>query len=336
MYSNAKHDIRKDEKAAANDTSSVRTMYEYAPYPDLGGDLKDISTYTDAVSEQLKARGKVRFLDAGCGTGHLLVGTAKRFPHWTCSGLDLSNASLDVAKQLIDMHGVSADVHRGSYLEDLPFEEKSFDVIAAIGTVHHCADPAGAMKNLSRYLKDDGYLFMHMYGMRVDQEKFDIKEMLSIFEPELSEYEKRFHYYKTFVEHRKSDWVRRLAKTSPYDVYRWVKDKVYNLKRRAQKTSWSPSFREEYDHPNSPWIDHFCHPCERAYEVRDIQKLVEDSEVFEVVHMLGQGKKDKRFLPDAWMPAYEKLDVWDQWRLNELVRPQNGHLAFRMVLKKKG
>ena len=32
------------------------------------------------------------FLDAGCGTGHIAVGVAHKFPHWCAFGIDLSSA----------------------------------------------------------------------------------------------------------------------------------------------------------------------------------------------------------------------------------------------------
>ena len=59
-------------------------MYEVAPYPDLGADLKDLSLALDPVLAELKSRPNVRFLDAGCGTGHNLVGVAKKYPSWEC------------------------------------------------------------------------------------------------------------------------------------------------------------------------------------------------------------------------------------------------------------
>ena len=42
-----------------------------------------------------------------------------------------------------------------------------------MGTIHHCADPPSAMKKLKAHLKDSGYLLLHLYGMRCDQEKFE-------------------------------------------------------------------------------------------------------------------------------------------------------------------
>ncbi len=332
MYSNSKFDESKQSDAVNDDTGAVKTMYEYAPYPDLGANLKDPSDYIKHIQGEMAGRKNICFLEAGCGTGHHLVGTAKRYPDWKCSGIDLSSASLEIARQLAANHSVNVDVHQGSYLDKLPFEEKSFDVISAMGTIHHCSDPVGAINNLAKYMKDDGWMFMHMYGMRCDQKKFDIKEMLSIFEPDLTKYEKRFSFYNAYIKHQKKDWVRYLANLSMMDVYHIIKKKIYDWKRKKAGITWSPAFTEKFDEPNSPWIDHFCHPCERAYEVRDLQDTIEKSDL-EVVFMLGQGREDFRFMPPEWMLEYQRLSPWDKWRLNELLAP--GDSSFRMILKKK-
>ena len=306
-------------------------MYEFAPYPDLGADLKDTNFYFNHLRSELGRRNGVRYLDVGCGTGHILVGTAKANPSWECFGLDLSQASLDVASQLAEKHGAKVEIMRGSYLDPLPFKGQ-FDVISAIGTIHHCSDPVAAMKNLRGSLKTDGYLLLHLYGMRCDQEKFDIKEALSILEPELTHYDSRFGFYRALVTYKKGRWFDRLARTSPRDAYAAIRDRWRNFNRRRRNVSWSPSFREDYAKVDAPWIDHFCHPCERAHEVPEVRQLIEASG-FKVTHMLGQGSERLALIPSAWRKRYAELDVWEKYRLSELLSP--GARSFNMILQAK-
>lgn len=327
FYSNAKTD--QDSTARAADEQSVRGMYEFAPYPDLGADLKDLSRFFDLIRGDLARRQRVDYLDVGCGTGHILVGTAKANPSWTAHGLDLSEASLNVARQLAERHGAKVTIARGSYLDPLPFQGP-FDVISAIGTIHHCSDPVAAMKNLRGYLKQDGYLLLHLYGMRCDQEKFDIKEALSILEPDLTHYDTRFRHYRALVDHRRGRWLERLARTSPRDAYAAIRDAVVNFNRKRKKVSWSPGFREDYAMLDAPWIDHFCHPCERAYEVPEVRALVEGSG-FKVLHMIGQGSERLSLIPPQWRSRYDKLDAWEKYRLSELLSP--GGRSFNMILQ---
>ncbi|MCW5698710.1 MAG: class I SAM-dependent methyltransferase [Rhodospirillales bacterium] len=330
-YTNSAHDQNADDNGRAEDEGAVRRMYETAPYPDLGADPKDGRAQFEPVLRHLGRRRELRFLDVGCGTGHLLVGTAKAYPDWLCHGLDLSAPSLAVAKELAERHNVKVSLARGSYLDPLPFETKTFDIISAQGTIHHTADPVAALTALRGALADDGLLSMHLYGLRLDQRKFDTKDILSIFEPDLFNHERRFRLYDQLMRFQDRWTLRRLASLSPLDVYITTRNWLHNLMRRGRRVSWSPPWTDRYSEPDSPWIDHFCHPCERAYEVPDIRELVTASG-FEVVEMLGQGRDDPRWLPPEWKTHYDKLDPWDRYRLMELLNPYP--LSFRMILRK--
>lgn len=330
-YSNSAHDLKAGQAARKTDEGSVRKMYEFAPYPDLGADLKDARQVFAPAAARLGADKPLRFLDVGCGTGHLLVGTAKAFPHWQCHGIDLSDASLGVARQMAEKHGVDVTIERGSYLDPLPFETKQFDLISAQGTIHHSADPLGAMKQLRKALADDGLMSMHMYGWRLDRRKFEIKEMLSIFEPDLFNHGRRFELYKQLMRFERRWTLRRLMSYSPLDIYAGLKHKLRDWRRRATGISWSPPWTARYDTIDAPWIDHFCHPVERAYEVPDLETLVKDSG-FEVVEMLGQGHENPSLLPPEWREAYKSLDPWQRYRLMELLSPSEQ--SFRMLLRK--
>lgn len=333
MYSNSRHDLNASADSREADEGAVQSMYEQAPYPDLGAGLKDISYYWDKTP-QIASRNDVRFLDAGCGTGHLLVGTAIRFPKWKCFGIDLSSASLVVAKQLATMHSVTnVHFHQGSYLDPLPFDEQ-FDVIAALGTIHHAADSIAALRNLASWLKDDGSIFLHLYGQRIDQGRFDIKEMLSILEPNLFEHQNRFRFYDALMSHidRRRPFWKRLLLTSPYEWFHRAKIGLRNLKRRVSGISWSPGWTERYSEPSSPWIDHFCHPCERAYEAYDVQELL-DRAGLEVASMIGHGRDHFRLVPPEWRPVYERLGFWERTRINELLSGGGG--SYNMILRRK-
>ena len=57
-----------------------------------------------------------------------------------------------------------------------------------------------------------------------DQQRFDIKEALSILEPDLSNHEARFRDYRALIDYRKGNWLRRIALTTPLDVYSSVRN----------------------------------------------------------------------------------------------------------------
>lgn len=318
--------MRDDKPLDRRDESRLRAMYEAAPYPDLGADLKDLSLYLEPISHEIARRAPVRFLEVGCGTGHYVVGVAKAHPDWSCYAMDISQPSLDIARKLADKHGARIEFHKGSYLDPLPFDFK-FDIVCALGTVHHTANPVAALKNIRNYLARDGFLLLHLYGQRADREKFDIKEALSILEPDLSGHDTRFRDYRALMDHRKRNWLKRLALTTPADVYGRVRAWWRNLVRRRRRVSWSPGWNEDYTQLNSPWIDHFCNPLERAYEVPEVRALL-DASGFEVIHMLKQGREHPNLIPLGWRTVYDKLDAWDKWRLNELLAIGGGSFAI--------
>lgn len=330
-HSNSQHDIQPGREARRHDEEAVRSVYEKSPYPDLGTALKSLAIYLDPLRAELERRTNVRFLDVGCGTGHVAVGVAKKYPEWAVCALDLSNASLEIARELAKNHATKVDFRRGSYLDPLPFEDGPFDIISCMGTIHHCAEPVAAMRTLRSALKDDGWMLLHLYGWRIDRGKFDLKEILSVFEPNLENVDRRFQFYDALMRHRRGRWIKRMATTSPLDVYIGLRTRLRNIHRSLRKISWSPSWTANYDEPTAPWIDHFCHPCERAYEVLDVRELLEASG-FEVVRMLRQGQEYRNLIPSEWRPAYERLGEWEKRRLSELLA--EGGTSFSMVLRK--
>lgn len=299
--------------------ADVRRFYETAPYPDLGARPKNPDIWLVPALEFLTppAGRPVRYLDAGCGTGHSVVGLALRRPDWEISAIDLSGPSLNVARKLAQMHGAIVEFAQGSYMDPLPFDGV-FDMIGTFGSVHHTPDPPAALRNLLSYLAPAGVLVMHLYGKDLDRGKFVIREILDILEPDIAAVDRRFALYRDLVAKRRPSLLDRLLDLSPRVVLRAVRDAVRRARRRARGESWSPAWTERYDRPTAPWIDHFCHPLENAYNVRDVQALASAAGL-EVLAMLNQGREDLSRLPGAWRARYAALDPWDRWRLMELL-----------------
>ena len=333
VYSNSFTDQTASRENFKKDEQNVTSFYEFSPYPDLGANLKDPKPAFAPILETLAKKKQINYLEAGCGTGHMLVGVAKSFPQWRCHGVDLSQPSLEIAARLSTMHGTEVTLHNGSYLDKLPFEGIKFDLISAQGTLHHCADPVAALKNLANHLNDDGFISLHMYGLRLDREKFEIKEILDIMEPDIEQIERRFALYKNLMTQKNKLTLKKILSISPLSILRFLKNFLRDIKRKSRRISWSPPWNATYDKISSPWVDHFCHPCERAYEVPEIISLVESSNL-KIIHMLGEGREQMDLLPGGWKGKFGKLPQTDKYRLMELLCP--GASSFRMILCKSG
>lgn len=99
-----------------------------------------------------------RLLDVGCGPGHFL--NDARAAGWEAVGLDPNPFNATFAR---DAYGV--EVHTGT-LTDAPFEPSSFDVVSMMGVVEHLPDPVGALRNVARWVRPGGGLFLLTQNIR--------------------------------------------------------------------------------------------------------------------------------------------------------------------------
>ncbi len=96
-------------------------------------------------------------LDAGCGTGRLLGALARRREVKGVVGVDLSLASLRVAR------AAGAPVLRGD-VRALPFVAGAFDAaVAAYGVLAH-VEPGAAARSFARVVRPGGRIAVHQFG----------------------------------------------------------------------------------------------------------------------------------------------------------------------------
>ena len=96
-----------------------------------------------------------RILDAGCGTGNLLVHLARTRPDARVTGVDFAPAMLRRAgKKVRGLSGVTlreADLNR-----PLPFADGEFDAVVCVNTLYAVDKPALLLGELHRVLKRNG------------------------------------------------------------------------------------------------------------------------------------------------------------------------------------
>ncbi len=143
-------------------------------------------------------RGR-HLLEVGCGIGTDLVRFARGGA--VCTGLDLSQTAIDLARKNLAANGVAADLRVGNG-EALPFEDGRFDVVYAHGVVQYTADPARLVRECHRVLRPGGRGIFMVYNRvswlnamskltRVDLEhedapvlrKFSIPEFQALLQP---------------------------------------------------------------------------------------------------------------------------------------------------------
>jgi len=97
----------------------------------------------EAVLDAAGVTAGTRYLDAGCGSGLALQLARTRGA--TVTGLDAAEALLEIARRRVP----DGDLRHGE-LEELPFDNSTFDAVTAFNSVQYAADPLAAVRELAR------------------------------------------------------------------------------------------------------------------------------------------------------------------------------------------
>lgn len=102
---------------------------------------------------------KLKLLDVGCGAGLLTNDLALSGIQVT--GIDLSESSLEMAEKY-DTSKTVKYIKANAY--QLPFEDKSFDVVTSMDFLEHVEEPLKVVNEISRVLKPGGLFIFHTFN----------------------------------------------------------------------------------------------------------------------------------------------------------------------------
>ncbi len=109
----------------------------------------------NAVLQAARIGSKDSVLDVGAGTGFLTLEAAKIAQR--VIALDFSQAMTE--KALSKIKRENAEFKIGN-VEKIPLENSSVDVVIGNMVLHHCPNPASAIKEMARVLKGSGRLVL--------------------------------------------------------------------------------------------------------------------------------------------------------------------------------
>ena len=115
------------------------------------------SPFYEAAFDALGVGPGMHMLDAGCGSGLALVLAAKRGA--TPTGLDAADGLLHVARERLP----DADLCQGD-LEDLPYDDDTFDAVTAFNSVQYATDPTNALREIRRVAKPGALVAVATWG----------------------------------------------------------------------------------------------------------------------------------------------------------------------------
>ncbi|EME69532.1 type 11 methyltransferase [Paramagnetospirillum caucaseum] len=152
----------------------VAALYEANPYPrwvkvsviDEPRSIDDVlrRTFPLARFDPLDTGDGVDVLVAGCGTGQHPICTAQTYPAARLLAIDLSVSSLCYAKRKAAELGLDAIEFAQADITRLSGLDRRFDVIEAVGVLHHLADPMEGWRTLLGLLRPGGAMRIGLYS----------------------------------------------------------------------------------------------------------------------------------------------------------------------------
>ena len=102
--------------------------------------------FYEAAFDAMGLQKGASLLDVGCGAGLALELARKRGA--SVSGLDAAEGLLAVARERLP----DADLRQGD-IEELPFDDDSFNAVTAFNSVQYATDPTAALREIKRVAK---------------------------------------------------------------------------------------------------------------------------------------------------------------------------------------
>jgi 2-polyprenyl-3-methyl-5-hydroxy-6-metoxy-1,4-benzoquinol methylase len=155
--------------------SQVQEHFDQAPYPDMPFEHSGCQNLNDTFlssiitpfyrrSQQLvESKGKL-ILDVGCGSGVTSHKLADANPGAIIVGIDISAASIAVAKSRLLHHGYDQAQFFAMPAEDLTELGMTFDYINCHETLYLLPDPLAGLQAMAAVLKPDGIIRANLHS----------------------------------------------------------------------------------------------------------------------------------------------------------------------------
>jgi SAM-dependent methyltransferase len=128
------------------------------------GRRRIIASLVEKICRTLGNRNP-RILDVGCGTGANLKMLAA---YGSAEGVDISSQAVEFCRQR------GLDSVKLGPIEQLPYEDGSFDLVTALDVIEHLDDDVAGLREIRRVLVSDGQVlvfvpaFMFLWGVQDD------------------------------------------------------------------------------------------------------------------------------------------------------------------------
>jgi tetratricopeptide (TPR) repeat protein/2-polyprenyl-3-methyl-5-hydroxy-6-metoxy-1,4-benzoquinol methylase len=169
--------------------AAVRDQYEENPYPRwvrmhlraepllFNAELR--RALPGAQFVPLADDSAPEILVAGCGTGSDAIFVARRFRGAHVLAIDLSLGSLGYAKRKTRELGLTNIDYAQADILELARLARTFDVIGAVGVLHHLADPFEGWRILLSRLRPGGFMCLGLYSQIARRAAVKVREFVA-------------------------------------------------------------------------------------------------------------------------------------------------------------
>jgi SAM-dependent methyltransferase len=153
----------------------IRQQFEHLPYPNVPLDKSPkhdlnflfvhnlVTPYYLRNQKVIETEDKV-ILDAGCGSGYKALALAEANPGAKVVGVDLSEASVNLARQRLQYYGFGNTEFYAISIEDLPSLNLQFDYINNDEVLYLLPDPVAGLQAMKSVLKSDGIIRTNLHS----------------------------------------------------------------------------------------------------------------------------------------------------------------------------
>jgi ubiquinone/menaquinone biosynthesis C-methylase UbiE len=109
------------------------------------------------IAEKIINKNSV-VLEIGCGSGRWMKFLAEKVSF--VEGIDPSNSVINASKYLFKHKNTRITQ---AEVDNIPFDDESFDLVYSLGVLHHLPDTASAIKKCIDKVKPGGYFLVYLY-----------------------------------------------------------------------------------------------------------------------------------------------------------------------------
>jgi len=165
------------------DQRTVTTMFDdIAPRYDLLNHLLSFNIdkiWRRKVSKMISKGHPATILDVATGTADLAIQLAKDNAQAQVTGVDLSQAMLDIGKEKVAKEGLGRQIHlMTGDAQHLPFPDHSFDAVSVAFGVRNFEDLNAGLKEMKRVVKPGGTISILEFSQ---PSRFPMKQLYGIY-----------------------------------------------------------------------------------------------------------------------------------------------------------